>query len=197
MDDLTIVTGDALTLPLEMAQTIRITSLDGPQVVDMWAINPLDTTEHLSTEHTRSCLEKLIPAIRDTLYSNRRRPILTLTEDTSGGAHDLLLSACDQARYDLLGHPDSHANCHDNFFRAIAPLNIGINKLPSPFNIFENVKITNGLLSIDSPIVKPGQYVTLRAEMQIHIVVSVCPMDLTLTNGPDRRSKKIRVTVDP
>jgi uncharacterized protein YcgI (DUF1989 family) len=29
--------------------------------------------------------------------TNRRRPILTLVEDTSGGAHDTLMAPCDRS----------------------------------------------------------------------------------------------------
>ena len=31
----------------------------------------------------------------DALVTNRRRPILTLVEDTSPGLHDTLIAACD------------------------------------------------------------------------------------------------------
>src|SRR3546814_4940061 len=42
-------------------------------------------------------------AVGDILYSNRRRPILTLVEDSSPGIHDTIIAACDSNRYKFLG----------------------------------------------------------------------------------------------
>ena len=172
----------------------RIINLEGSQVVDAWAFCTERPEEFLSTEHTRSCLEKLIPSVGDALYSNRRQPILRIIEDTSPGVHDLLLSACDIDRYRLLGVDDYHRNCADNLVEALTELDITLSDIPSPFNIFENVSIgDNGELSIQPPLVAAGESISLRAELDIIMVLSCCPMDIALTNGPDRRSKPVRV----
>ena len=172
----------------------RIINLEGSQVVDAWAFCTELPEEFMSTEHTRSCLEKLIPSVGDALYSNRRRPILRITEDTSPGVHDLLLSACDIDRYRLLGVEAYHRNCADNLVEALAELDITPVGVPSPFNIFENVCIgDNGALSIQPPSVAAGDSISLRAELDVVVVLSCCPMDIALTNGPDRRSKPVRV----
>ena len=55
---------------------------------------------------------------RRRLLTNRRRPILTLLEDTSPGVHDTLIAACDPFRY----RPrltDYHDNCADNLRMAM------------------------------------------------------------------------------
>ncbi len=175
---------------LQSGETLKITNIEGSQVVDFWAYNADDPDEFLSTEHTRSCLQKLIPAEGDLLYSNKRRAIVQITEDTSPGIHDLLLSACDLERYRLLGVKDYHKNCADNLRAALTERNISIDDIPSPFNIFENVTIgAGGELSIEPPLVKAGQSITLEARQTIIAVMSCCPMDIALTNGPDLRSK--------
>ena len=51
-------------------------------------------------EHTRSGLKRLIPRVGDSLLTNKRRPILTVVEDTCG-VHDTLMSACDIFRYQV------------------------------------------------------------------------------------------------
>lgn len=179
---------------LKQGEQIRIVNLEGSQVVDAWAFCTPQLEEYMSTEHTRSCLEKLIPAVGDALYSNRRRPILRVTEDTSPGVHDSLLSACDIDRYRLLGIDEYHRNCVDNLIEALAELDVTPPEIPSPFNIFENVHIgENGELSIEPPLVAAGQSITLLAELDVILVLSCCPMDIALTNGPDRRSKPVRV----
>ena len=179
---------------LKRGEQIKIVNLEGSQVVDAWAFCTDKPEEFMSTEHTRSCLEKLIPAVGDTLFSNRRRPILRIVEDTSPGVHDLLLSACDIDRYRLLGVKEYHRNCVDNLTEALAELNVTPPEIPSPFNIFENVQIgENGALSIQPPVVSAGESISLLAELDIILVLSCCPMDVALTNGPDRRSKPVRV----
>lgn len=194
MSRLTIPAGHGTAVILKRGQAARIINLEGSQVVDAWAFCRPDLREFLSTEHSRSCLEKLAPGVGDPLYSNRRRPILTLVEDTSPGVHDLLLSACDGARYALLGHRGAHRTCVDNLAEALAALDLTVPEVPSPFNIFENVSIgPGGRLAIEPPPVGPGEFVTLRAECDLVLALSSCPMDIALTNGPDRRCKPIAV----
>lgn len=179
---------------LNSGESFRLINVEGSQVVDLWAFVQPDTMEFLSTEHTRSCLQKLIPGVGDNLYSNKRRPILSIVEDTSPGVHDMLLSACDIHRYELLGHVGYHKNCADNLAEAVDEARYQLEDIPSPFNIFENVECDkDGCLSIEPPVVEAGQYITLKAEVALFVVMSACPMDIALTNGPDLRSKPVMV----
>ena len=191
-----IAGGHAKAFTLAASESVRITNIEGSQVVDVWALCPPSLGEFLSTEHTRSCLEKLIPATGDQLFSNQRRPIISLVEDTSAGVHDLLLSACDTRRYELLGCQEYHRNCADNFDQALAALGFPASQLPSPFNLFENVSIRgDGTLSIEPPLVRAGESVVLRAELDLVMVLSACPMDIAKTNGEDGRSKPVSVEI--
>ncbi|MEM7293019.1 MAG: urea carboxylase-associated family protein [Pseudomonadota bacterium] len=192
----TIPGAHASAFSLNNQQCLKVVNTEGSQVVDCWAFCQADLNEFLSNEHTRSCLEKLIPSVGDSLYSNARRPILTLVEDTSPGIHDLLLSACDPQRYALLGCKEYHRNCQDNLREAMQAIGLEAPEVPSPFNIFENVSVdANGGLAIEPPVVSEGEYVTLRAEQDIVVVLSCCPMDIALTNGPDLRSKPVDVHI--
>ena len=181
-------------IKLSQGSFARIINTEGSHVVDVWAYRLPKLDEFLSMEHTRSCLEKLTPTPGDLLYSNRRQPMIQVIEDTSPGMHDLLLSACDLERYRLLGHKGWHANCADNFQKAIKQFGIVNGEIPSPLNMFENVSITNdGSLRIAPPVVTAGQYVTLRAECNLVLIFSACPMDIAYTNGLDRRVKPIEI----
>ena len=107
---------------------------------------------------------------------------------------DRLLSACDIERYRLLGHEGYHRNCADNLRECAATLGIELADIPSPFNVFEHVRIDDqGGLSIQTPVAKAGDALTLRTETDLHLVFSACPMDIALTNGPDGRAKPVRV----
>ncbi|MFM1777509.1 MAG: hypothetical protein RL741_127, partial [Actinomycetota bacterium] len=99
---------------MKKGQTLRVINTLGLQVVDFWAFNAEDLTEPLSMEHTHVSLGKIIPQVGDSLVTNQRRPIMTLTADTSPGIHDTLMAACDIYRYQLLGAVGYHDNCTDN-----------------------------------------------------------------------------------
>src|SRR3979409_35094 len=88
---------------LKQGQSIRIVNTHGAQVVDTWAFTAGMLTEFMSMEHTRATLTKMVPKMGDGLYTNRRRKILTMTEDTSRGDHDTLIAASDCQRDSLLG----------------------------------------------------------------------------------------------
>jgi uncharacterized protein YcgI (DUF1989 family) len=197
-DELTVAPGAGRALDVRAGDQVDIIALEGPQVADMWAFaHPYDS-EFLSTEHTRSCLDRLCPQVGQAFYTNKRRPMLKVIADTSPGDHDLLLSACDTARYRLLGHQGPHRTCADNLIEALASHGQALRDIPSPVNVFENVAIgADGSLEIRPPRVMAGQALSLIAEMDLILVVSACPMDIVPTNGADRRPKPIGIRLRP
>jgi uncharacterized protein YcgI (DUF1989 family) len=100
MADITIPARQGKAALVEAGRIVRVINTHGQQVVDTWAFNRHDVAEFMSMEHTRSFLRRLIPRVGDALVTNRRRPILTIVDDTSGGIHDTLLAACDRYRYE-------------------------------------------------------------------------------------------------
>ncbi len=71
---------------LDQGQHLKIINTYGTQVCDMWAFHAHSLREFLSMEHVRPWLNRMTPRIGDPLVTNRRRPILTLLEDTSPGS---------------------------------------------------------------------------------------------------------------
>jgi uncharacterized protein YcgI (DUF1989 family) len=178
--------GRAVRVP--RGSSIEIINTHGTQVVDLWALCPPSFAEHLSMEHTRVALGRLIPRVGDSLYSSERRPLMTLAADTSPGIHDTLMASCDAARYRMLGHPGYHDNCHDNFDAALRELDISPPPLPAPFNLFMNVPWTpDGTLRFEAPRSKARDLVQLRAETDLVVVMSACPQDLVPVNGLEQR----------
>jgi uncharacterized protein YcgI (DUF1989 family) len=181
-------TGKALRLA--RGQRIRIVNTHGRQVVDTWGFAEGDVAEFMSMEHSRVHMGRVNPVEGSVLLTNRRRPILTLLEDSSGGVHDTLLAACDIHRYRMLGAEGYHRNCTDNLREALAELGLVPPETPSPLNLFQNSSIKpDGALVIEPPVAPPGSHVTLRAEMDMVIVFSACPQDMAPTNGADMRPK--------
>ncbi len=168
----------------DAGQKIKVINTHGEQVVDTWAFARENLDEFMSMEHTRATLVKLMPALGDHLYSNRRRPILTLVEDTSPGVHDTLMAACDDYRYKLLGCTDYHDNCTDNLAAAMDALGLEAPETPSPLNLFMNIPWgADGVLAFEPPLTRPGDYVVLEANMDLVIAFSACPQDILPVNG--------------
>ena len=174
---------------LEAGQRIRVINTHGQQVVDTWAFNRADLEEFMSMEHSRTFLSRIMTRVGDSMATNRRRPILTLVEDTTvegdtAGIHDTLLAACDRYRYELLGCEGYHDNCTDNLAAALAELGLTRPETPSPWNLFMNIPVAaDGSVAFVAPVSKPGDYVTLRAEMDCVVAFSACPQDVVPING--------------
>lgn len=167
-------------------QTLTVVNTHGSQVVDFWAFNAADLGECMSMEHTRASIEKIIPAVGDTLLTNRRRPVLTVTADTSPGVHDTLIAACDIQRYQLLGCTGHHDNCTDNLKSALEALGLARVVQPCPFNLFMNIPVKgDGALSFEPPLCRPGDAISFRAEMDAVVAFSACPQDMVPVNGRD------------
>jgi uncharacterized protein YcgI (DUF1989 family) len=173
---------------------VEVVNTFGQQVVDTWAFVDTDPAEWMSMEHSRLHMGKLNPVVGDALVTNRRRAILTLVEDTSGGVHDTLLAACDRERYELLGATEPHDNCTDNLHAALATVGLAVPATPSPLNLFENARPgPDGTLAIAPPVSTPGSFVAFRAELDAVLVFSACPQDLAPTNGPGPTDAYFRV----
>ena len=173
--------------PVARGQKVKVVNTHGQQVVDTWAFTQRDLLEFMSMEHTRATLTKMRPEVGDALYSNRRRPILTLVEDTSPGAHDTLMAACDDYRYGLLGCTEYHDNCTDNLAAALYELGLKPPQTPSPFNLFMNIPWeAGGGLTFAESVSKEGDYVLLEANQDVIVAFSACPQDILPINGAAR-----------
>jgi uncharacterized protein len=174
--------GKAVRLRAE--QSIKVINTHGQQVVDTWAFTAADLDEFMSMEHARAAMGHIVPKVGDMLVTNRRRPILCVVEDTSGGIHDTLIAACDHWRYELLGCPSYHDNCTDNLAAAMRELGLVAPGTPSPLNLFMNIPILDGdRIEFLPPVSTPGSYITLQAEMDCIVVFSACPQDMIPING--------------
>ena len=169
-------------------QVIRVINTHGQQVVDTWAFDAANLTEFMSMEHSRAAMLRIVPEVGDVLVTNRRRPILEVTEDTTPGVHDTLIAACDRYRYELLGCAGYHDNCTDNLAEALRELGVAAPETPAPLNLFMNIPVIDGRhLDFRPPVCRPGQYIAFRAAMDLIIAFSACPQDIVPINGLDCR----------
>ena len=185
--------GKGAALRLKRGESLRIVNTHGSQVVDVFAHNAADLTETLSIQHSRNMWYRLQPRKGDQLWTQLRRPILTLVEDSSPGVHDTLFPCCDAKRYEQLGAKGYHRNCADNWREALR--SIGVEPLPTvptALNLFMNVPVApDGSFKIIAPVSRPGDAVVLKAEMDCVVALSSCPHDLLPLNGPDCKPRDV------
>jgi uncharacterized protein YcgI (DUF1989 family) len=186
----------SLAVRVSQGQTVAVINTHGQQVVDSWAFVADDLSECMSMEHSRASFRKTIPVVGDAFVTNRRRPILTIVSDTSPGVHDTLIAACDPYRYEQLGHAGYHENCTENLHAALKRLDESVPKTPCPLNLFMNIAIfEEGKLDWRPPVSRPGDAISLRAELDCIVVFSACPMDLLPINGADGQPTAAHVKV--
>ncbi|KAH7074923.1 hypothetical protein BKA63DRAFT_324775 [Paraphoma chrysanthemicola] len=153
--------------------------------------------------HTRSTHHKLELTVGESYLDNHRNPILTITEDTSPGHHDVLYAACSPERYIQLGAPRDHDNCAQNLRKAVNTCkDPSIHKLvelleygwiPDPLNLFMSVPVKDNKIPCEDPAGKPGNYVVLRADQECVVIMSACPMDVHVCNGAPPTSAEFEV----
>lgn len=178
-----IPAGQGLAFRVRRGDRFRLIDIEGGQVGDLFAFAAADPDEYLSASHTRTATGSLFPRIGEQFLTNLRRPILTLTGDTSPGAHDMLIAACDPARYEALGVA-GHASCADNLRAALSHLALTTCVVPQPVNVFMDIPVAaDGSLSWLPAPSREGDAVTFEAVMDCVVTVSACPMDLNPING--------------
>ncbi|MHA4764176.1 DUF1989 domain-containing protein [Bacillus altitudinis] len=192
-----ILPKDGLGFRLGKGQCMRVVDVEGQQVADVMAYHEKDFYEKFDQGATMDSLFSSKVKKGDQLYSNLYKPMFTVIEDTVE-CHDLYMPACRQEMYQLLygrTHLEVMHTCYDNLRTAFEPFGIPKEDMYYPFNVFMNTVIDDkGKLSVELPKSLPGDYIRLRAEMDLIVAVSACPADIGKCNGSSCTS--IRVEID-
>ena len=164
--------------------SLRVIDPEGGQVADTWAFVAADPGEFHSAQHTRAYASRLFPQAGEHFVTNARRPILLLEEDATPGIHDMLVAACDPERYLGLGVEGWHASCQENLQTALRDVGVDPPRFaPQPINLFMNTPArADGTIDWLPAPTKAGDYVQMRAELDIVLVVSACPQDIIQIN---------------
>lgn len=173
--------GTAFVLP--RGARLRITDPAGEQVSDVTAFARDDLREWLSSGRTIDYANTIYLTTGHTLYSNRSRPMFTIVEDTVG-RHDFLLTPCSPETFTIIyGTTGHHPSCFENLATHLAPFGIAPDTIPTTLNVFMNVDVLpSGEIAIGAPRSRAGDYVVLRAEMDLVVGVTACSAELS-NNG--------------
>jgi hypothetical protein len=194
MPQLDIPAGSAGSVELERGQSCRVINTWGGQVVDTWAFAAGDFNEYLSMEHSRSANYKLLFKPGDRLYSNRFRPLLRLTADTSPGIHDTLHAACSKGSYRYYGADHDTPNCEDNLVAQMLLRHFALAHVPCPWNLFEHALVAADSTLVDEPSsARPGDYVEIEAVVDLLLVFSACPSTVGRISGGQPKGAAIEI----
>ncbi|MCW6511811.1 urea carboxylase-associated family protein [Lichenifustis flavocetrariae] len=168
---------------MRAGEVLRITDIEGQQVADLVCFNRHDLGEKLSVHVTMMDQGSIYMKKGRSLLSNHCNSLMTLVDDTCG-VHDLLAGSCNEgSNFKRFGQHDT-PNCRSNLEAALAPFGIPMTEIPYSFNVFMNVSMhPDGSIRTIEPVSKPGDYVDLRADMDLIVAISNCPSDQGPCNG--------------
>ena len=191
---------------VKKGQHLRITDIEGKQVVDLAVFNADNHGEKLSTSNSRTRYiagpdEEYVPRNRllagDTLMSTLCRPMMTIVEETPEpkGVHDVHNRMCNRFLYDNYG-TESQDGCYEIISKAVAPYGLEPEDIPDTMDLFMNYwhDCERQRWVISEPVSKPGDYIEFRAEIDCLVGLSNCPED-QLTDCNARHCTPMKVEV--
>lgn len=183
---------EARAIELAAGSVLRILDPQGRQTGDFAAYLRDDPDEYFSPSHTLSGNSKLVPGVGDSLWSNRRRPLMRILGDDVG-VHDLTLGCCDPERYRVLGEP-GHPSCFEAIEAALEEHGStwGL-RGELCWNVFMNVKLEEGRIVIAEAGHGAGSAIELEALENLVVALSACPQDLTPCNAYHPTPLEMRV----
>jgi uncharacterized protein YcgI (DUF1989 family) len=161
---------------VERGATLAIVDPHGEQVADLVVFAADDPREHLSNGRTFDYEETIALTAGHRLWSNRSRPLLTITRDDVG-THDFLLAPCSRDTWRLCygGAHDDVPGCFGNLATALAPFGVEPDQIPTAFNIFMRVEVgADGRLAVRPPRSRAGDVFAVRAEEQLIVGLTAC-----------------------
>jgi urea carboxylase-associated protein 2 len=171
-------TGWYATLPLRRGEALRIIDDTGRSSVSLVGWREEDTTERINCADTVKVQWSAAISKGRVILSDMGRVMLSLVEDTSG-AHDLLVGGSTPAST-LAAFGMTTRNTQENFLAAASKIGLDIRDIPPCVTFFAPVSLDDrGRFIWNEGRKRPGEFVDLRAEMNLLVIASNCahPLD--------------------
>jgi urea carboxylase-associated protein 1 len=183
ISDEIVEAGQAWARRIEKGERIRIVDLLGQQAVDFLLYDAVDRMDRYNAANTMKMAGNIFVTKGTVLYSDRGKPLMTVSEDTCG-FHDTIGGCCsaemNRLRY---GKPGS-GNCRDTFEKALKCFDLSRDDIVANVNWFMSVPVgPDGAMSIADSSSKPGDYVELIAERDVLCAISNCAQIFNASNG--------------
>jgi uncharacterized protein len=196
VEDRVLPAGEPWARVLKPGQTLRIVDLEGRQAVDFLCYNAANPEERYNAADTMKYAKTIFLTRGHGIYSDLGRRLFTIVEDTCG-RHDTIGGCCSAESNELRYGVKDTPSCRASFLRALAPFGLGKKDIVANLNFFMNVPVEpDGTMGIVDGLSKPGDYVDLRAEMDVLAVISNCPQTRNPCNGFNPTPIRLIVT-DP
>ncbi len=168
---------------LSKGSILRIVDLEGCQAVDTLIYDAADTSVRYNAANTMKLAKCIYLSKGCVLYDDLARPMISIIEDTVG-RHDTLAGNCSREINMLRYGTTASLSCRDNFIKALGELGMGPRDIPANINFFMNVPVNaDGQVAIVDGLSKPGDYVDLRCERDVIVVISNCPQEHNPCSG--------------
>jgi urea carboxylase-associated protein 2 len=166
------------TVRLRRGEALRIVDPRGTSSVSAIGWCEHDPSDRLNCADTAKVQWSATLCKGRVILSDMGRVFLSLIEDTSG-AHDLLVGGSTSAST-LAAFGEASRNTHDNFLAAASKLGLGLRDIPPCVTFFAPVSLNAaGRFVWNATRKRPGDFVDLRAEADLVLVLSNCthPLD--------------------
>lgn len=165
------------TVRLRRGEALRMIDHSGLCSVSMIGWREEDTSERINCADTVKVQWSATVGKGRVILSDMGRVMLSLIEDTSG-AHDLLVGGSTPAST-LAAFGAGGRNSHENFLAAAAKIGLSLRDIPPCVSFFAPVSVDpNGRFFWNAARKRAGDFVDLRAEMNVVLVLSNCPHPL-------------------
>jgi urea carboxylase-associated protein 1 len=182
---------------LEPGQTLTLIDTKGQQAVDFLCYSAELPLDRINLPNTVKLNKSLYVTKGSKIYSDLARVMMTVVDDTCG-YHDTLAGCCsceiDKVRYGVV----KTESCRTNFIAELAKWAMAPSEIVSNINFFMRVPFTaDGDIVIADGVSKAGDYVVLRAEMPVIVVMSNCPQQHNPAAGFEPTPVEVVVTAAP
>jgi uncharacterized protein YcgI (DUF1989 family) len=194
-DEITVPANTGWAGQVNRGQHIRVRAWT---IVDFVVFDAHDLRHRFDQARTKTNQNTLFVSTGHVLYSKSNEVMMTITEDTFEGTHDMQKGMCSRSVHELAFRkglmresylrdiswdelPDH--GCWENLSRTLEPYGVPREDIPSPLNIFQHMSIDAVTGHMTNNRLRPpdgeGAYVTFRAEMDCLVALSACP-DLSI-----------------
>jgi urea carboxylase-associated protein 2 len=165
------------TVFLRRGEAIRIVDDSGRSSASMVGWRKDDTSERINCADTVKVQWSATLSKGRVILSDMGRVFLSLIEDTSG-AHDTMMGGSTPASA-AAAFGSTTRNSHENFIAAAAKIGLGLRDIPPCVTFFAPVSVdSSGRFVWNTARKRPGDFVDLRAEMDVALIFSNCPHPL-------------------
>jgi len=170
--------GEGWAEVVRQGQVLRVIDVAGKQGVDFLCYAADQTEERYHAANTMKKARTILLTTGHVLYSDVARSMFTIVADTCG-RHDTIGGCCSRPSNRLMYGVEDVPGCRETFLELLRRRGMGRRDIVANLNLFSNLPVgPDGRLAetvfVDG-LSKPGDYVDLRAEMDVLALIANCP----------------------